>query len=176
MVEEDELLAALPVEDDANQFVPDDTGEVPPMVDDGDAEALDDSEPPQWGDAGTGEFHELEESEDLHESEQTNASMIAALNALEEAAGLVEEESGMNGQDIEPMPEVAAVDFDPASELPEPSGPAALTPEQWIALRSEMRDTVEAMIRELVPELAERLILDEIERLKEGLGSDSDPD
>lgn len=146
------------------------------MVDDVDAEALDDSEPPRWEDAGTGEFHEHEESEDLHESEQTNASMIAALNALEEAAGLVEEESGMNGQGSEPVPEVAAVDFDPASEPPEPSGPAALTPEQWIALRSEMRDTVEAMIRELVPELAERLILDEIERLKEGFGSDSDSD
>ena len=102
--------------------------------------------------------------------------MIAALNALEEAAGLVEEGVGMSGQASAPPPEVASVDFEPASEPPEPSGPAVLTPEQWIALRAEMRDTVEAMIRELVPELAERLIVDEIERLKAGFGSDSDSD
>ena len=35
-----------------------------------------------------------------------------------------------------------------------PSAAAPLTPEQWIALRAEMRDTVEAMITELVPEIA----------------------
>ena len=137
-------------------------------------EEIDELEPPQWGDSGTDEFSELSEPEELHDPEETNASMIAALNALEEAAGMVEEESGMlDGQVDQVAEELASVEFEPTSQPPAEAG-SPLTPEQWIALRAEMRDTVEAMISELVPEIAQSLIKDEIARLTSGFSPSGD--
>ncbi len=172
MFGDDDVLAALPAEEGAG-FEPDTTGELAEVED------KEESEPPTWSHEGTGEFGESGEHEEPHDAEETNASMIAALNALEEAAGLVEEANGIapDAVDAEPEAAVAAVAFDETLEPTVDEPRNALTPEQWIALRAEMRDTVETMIRELVPELAERLIADEIKRLTEGFdaGSSGDP-
>ena len=165
-LDESDVMAALPVEDIEAGFEPDNTGEKAALTEAADSE---ESEPPAWEHDGTGEFELLDEHEEPHDAEETNASMIAALNALEEAAGLVEEANGMGGPEAEAEPEVAAVAFVDSNEPTEaPEQSSALTAEQWIALRAEMRDTVEAMIRELVPELAEELIRDEIKRLTQG--------
>ena len=168
------LLSALPIEDESHTFRAEATGEVMALDDHDELDALDDLEPPQWTDSNTDEFSELSEPEELHDPEETNASMIAALNALEEAAGRVEEESGFNVDPIDQPPEqLAEVEFDPPSQPP--ADPASLlTPEQWIALRAEMRDTVEAMISELVPEIAQALIKDEIARLTSGFNEAGD--
>ena len=161
----EEVLSALPIHDAAHDFGPAGTDEVS-ALDEVDDEAYGDAEASAWGDSGTGEFSEASDVDELHDGEHTNASMIAALNALEEAAGVAEEAAGMPAVDAAATPEVAEVRFEQESEAP--SAATTLSPEQWIALRAEMRDTVEAMIRELVPELAERIIRDEIERLKSG--------
>ena len=171
---DEEVLPALPLENEHSEFHADSTGEVSTLDDTDELDELDDLEPPQWADSGTDEFSELSAPEELHDPEETNASMIAALNALEEAAGMVEEGSGLGAVQVnQTAEELAAVEFEPTSELPAETG-SPLTPEQWIALRAEMRDTVEAMISELVPDIAQALIKDEIARLTSGFSPSGD--
>ena len=134
-----------------------------------------DSVPPEWPDVGTDDFAEglvVEDEADLLNAE-TNDSVIAALNALEDAAGVVEEEHGLDGE----APVEAELEFESVEPVPAPAAATVgpLTPEQWIALRAEMRDTAEAMIRELVPELAEQIIRQEIQRLTDDFSADEPP-
>ena len=159
----DELLSALPLDEPEPVFSEAKTGEVPPLEELEEHEEHDeDSEVLVWSQEGTSELNDISEPEDFADVAETNASMIAALNALEEAAGFVEEANGM--AESGPPTSAEEVLFEEPSALPVASV-SALTPEQWIALRAEMRDTVEAMISEIVPQLAERLISAEIERL-----------
>jgi hypothetical protein len=158
-----EVLSALPLDDFESAFGAAKTGEVAPLDEyDEDDEDDEDSEVPVWSHEGTGEFSETAQPEEDSDVDKTNASMIAALNALEAAAGYVEEANGMADSGPPSSPE--EVFFEEPSAVPSASV-SPLSPEQWIALRAEVRDTVETMINELVPQLAERIISAEIERL-----------